>query len=96
MKKILLLLSTVVVFASCNNQHKNLGNGLFAEFETNMGTMIVKLSYDKTPITVANFVALAEGNHPDVDSIHIGRPFYNGVKTFTNLRSVSKTEYNQS
>ncbi len=79
MKKILLLLSTVVVFASCNNQHKDLGDGLFAEFDTNMGTMIVKLSYEKTPITVANFVALAEGNHPDVDSIYLGKPFYNGL-----------------
>ena len=79
MKKILLLLSTVVVFASCNNQHNDLGDGLFAEFDTNMGTMIVKLSYEKTPITVANFVALAEGNHPDVDSIYLGKPFYNGL-----------------
>ena len=79
MKKILLLLSTVVVFASCNKQYNDLGDGLFAEFDTNMGTMVVKLSYEKTPITVANFVALAEGNHPDVDSIHLGKPFYNGL-----------------
>jgi hypothetical protein len=43
MKKILLLLSTVVVFASCNKQYKDLGEGLFAEFDTNMGTMIVKI-----------------------------------------------------
>ena len=81
MKKISLLLSVLIVFtASCNeNNYKELGEGLFAEFDTNMGTMVVKLSYDKTPITVANFVALAEGNHPDVDSIHIGIPFYNGL-----------------
>lgn len=79
MKKILLLLSTVVVFASCNKQYNDLGDGLFAEFDTNMGTMVIKLSYEKTPITVANFVALAEGNHPDVDSIHLGKPFYNGL-----------------
>ena len=79
MKKILLLLSTVMVFASCNKQYNDLGDGLFAEFDTNIGTMVVKLSYEKTPITVANFVALAEGNHPDVDSIHLGKPFYNGL-----------------
>ena len=81
MKKISLLLSVLIVFtASCNeNNYKDLGEGLFAEFDTNMGTMVVKLSYDKTPITVANFIALAEGNHPDVDSIHIGIPFYNGL-----------------
>ena len=27
-------------------------------------TMIAKLFYDKVPVTVANFVALAEGTHP--------------------------------
>jgi len=78
MKKILLLLSIVVVFTSCK-QYKDLGDGLFAEFDTNMGKMVIKLSYNKTPITVANFVALAEGNHPDVDSIYKGLPFYDGL-----------------
>lgn len=83
MKKLILLLSIALVLTtSCNsvaNQYQDLGEGLFAEFNTNMGTMVVKLSYDKTPITVANFVALAEGNHPDVDSIHLGLPFYDGL-----------------
>ena len=83
MKKLILLLSiALVITTSCNsvaNQYQDIGDGLFAEFNTNMGTMVVKLSYDKTPITVANFVALAEGNHPDVDSIHLGLPFYDGL-----------------
>ena len=83
MKKLILLLSIALVLTtSCNsvaNQYQDIGEGLFAEFNTNMGTMVVKLSYDKTPITVANFVALAEGNHPDVDSIHLGLPFYDGL-----------------
>jgi len=83
MKKLILLLSMALVFTTnCNsieNQYQDLGEGLFAEFNTNMGTMVVKLSYDKTPITVANFVALAEGNHPDVNSIYKGLPFYDGL-----------------
>ena len=61
------------------NQYEDLGEGLFAEFNTNLGTIVVKLSYKRTPITVANFVALAEGIHPDVDSIHKGLRFYDGL-----------------
>ena len=61
------------------NQYEDLGEGLFAEFNTNLGTIVVKLSYKRTPITVANFVALVEGVHPDVDSVYKGLPFYDGL-----------------
>ena len=53
---------------SCNNNYEELEEGLYAEFNTNMGTMLIKLTYEKTPVTVANFVALAEGKHPKVDN----------------------------
>ena len=64
---------------SCNDKYPDLGDGLYAEFVTNKGTMVAKLTFEKTPVTVANFVALAEGNHPMVDSIHKGKKFYNGL-----------------
>lgn len=55
-------------------------DGIFAEIETNKGTIVIDLNYKKTPITVANFVSLAEGNNPDVTAGYKGKPFYNGLK----------------
>ncbi len=56
-------------------------DGIFVEFETAKGKIVVQLEYQKTPITVANFVALVEGNHPNVTDEKLkGKPFYNGLK----------------
>ncbi|UOK42337.1 MULTISPECIES: peptidylprolyl isomerase [Flavobacterium] len=55
-------------------------DGLFAAIETNKGTITLKLEYQKTPVTVANFVALAEGNNPIVAEQFKGKPFYDGLK----------------
>jgi peptidyl-prolyl cis-trans isomerase A (cyclophilin A) len=56
------------------------GDGIFATFNTNKGKIVVQLEYVKTPITVANFVALAEGNNTVVADKFKGKPFYNGLK----------------
>ena len=37
-------------------------NGLYAKFITSKGDILLELEYKKTPGTVGNFVALAEGN----------------------------------
>ncbi|MDA0316178.1 MAG: peptidylprolyl isomerase [Bacteroidetes bacterium] len=72
---LIFLLSTL----SCQNKYPELGNGLFAEFATTKDTIIVELFYEKTPLTVANFVGLAEGTHPKLADSLQGIPFYNGT-----------------
>ena len=52
---------------------------LLAHFHTNRGTVTVELFYNHTPMTVGNFVGLAQGtltNH----ATKKGVPFYNGLK----------------
>src|SRR5215471_9554114 len=55
--------------------------GIFADIETSKGKITVQLEYKKTPITVANFISLAEGTNTFVTDPNLkGKPFYNGLK----------------
>jgi len=54
-------------------------DGLYAKFNTSKGEIIVALEYEKTPGTVGNFVALAEGNLENSAKPQ-GTPYYNGLK----------------
>lgn len=58
---------------------KTQADGIYAKFETNRGDIITVLEYQKTPLTVANFVALAEGSMPN-KSKAAGVPYYDGLK----------------
>jgi FKBP-type peptidyl-prolyl cis-trans isomerase len=54
-------------------------DGIYAQFNTTKGNILVKLAYDKTPGTVGNFVGLAEGQLENkVKSM--GKPYYDGLK----------------
>jgi peptidyl-prolyl cis-trans isomerase A (cyclophilin A) len=54
-------------------------DGLYAKFNTSKGDILVALEFKKTPGTVGNFVALAEGNLENSVKPQ-GTPYYNGLK----------------
>ena len=50
--------------------------GLFAVINTSKGDIVLELFYKQAPLTVTNFVGLAEGT---LDAAK-GKPFYDGLK----------------
>lgn len=54
-------------------------DGLYAKFNTKKGSILVSLTFEKTPGTVGNFIALAEGNLENSAKPQ-GNPYYNGLK----------------
>ncbi|WP_191859402.1 peptidylprolyl isomerase [Hanstruepera ponticola] len=54
-------------------------DGLYAKFHTSKGDILVNLEFEKTPGTVGNFVALAEGNLEN-SAKKQGNPYYDGLK----------------
>ncbi|HQV35593.1 MAG TPA: peptidylprolyl isomerase [Flavobacterium sp.] len=83
MKKIvfLFLSLTSLLLVSCGENYDRLGDGIFGVIKTGKGEIIVSLEYNKTPITVANFILLAEGKNKHVTlESKKGAPFYDGLK----------------
>ncbi|MGM5629710.1 peptidylprolyl isomerase [Apibacter raozihei] len=58
--------------------YDSLENGLYANIKTNKGDMLVKFYDKESPVTVANFIGLAEGKIPN-DAKKAGVPFYDGI-----------------
>ncbi|MEQ9262766.1 MAG: peptidylprolyl isomerase [Owenweeksia sp.] len=85
------ILMTALFFAgilsSCNSQNSvsvngekvKLEDGIYANIHTAKGDILLKLHHDKTPLTVANFVGLAEGKIEN-QAKAAGEPFYDGLK----------------
>jgi len=72
--KLLLILFLIV---AC--EKSNLSDGVYANIETSKGTIVVALNYKNTPLTVANFVSLAEGKSDKVTDSLKGKKFYDGL-----------------
>ncbi len=87
MRKILLILTVITTLVSCGvkipksmskEEFKSLEDGLYAKMTTNHGAMTIKLYEEEAPMTVANFVGLAEGTKENKAKAK-GVPFYNGI-----------------
>jgi peptidyl-prolyl cis-trans isomerase A (cyclophilin A) len=75
----IIILLSVIVFSCKPTKYADLDDGLYANMETNKGAILLKLEYEKTPITVANFVSLAEGTNEYVTKSLGGKPYYDGI-----------------
>ena len=53
-------------------------NGIYAKITTTKGVILLRLTYEKTPATVGNFVALAEGKMKNSQK-PLGTPYYDGL-----------------
>lgn len=79
MKKLLFTL-LLLPFAGTLNAQKveEIQDGIYARFITNKGIIVCQLAYQNTPMTVGNFVGLAEGNFKVGDK-SFSQPFFDGL-----------------
>ncbi|PID71558.1 MAG: peptidylprolyl isomerase [Desulfobulbus propionicus] len=84
-KLLIFLLLTMFLFCfgqpvTAQNEDKKMKDGMYAKIQTNKGDILLKLHYDKTPLTVINFAGLAEGSLKlgGFDK-PAGTPFYDGL-----------------
>ena len=81
MKKVyVLVLTMTLALSSCkSSKYADLDDGVYADIQTTKGDIVVKLEFEKTPITVANFVSLAEGTNTFVSDSLKGKKYFDGI-----------------
>lgn len=83
---IVTVLAAVAFIAGCSEPYPDLADGLYAELETSKGNMLIELDYENAPVTVTNFVGLAEGtidsNQPEGEKFYDGLTFHRVVEDF--------------
>lgn len=77
--KISIIVLSFLVISCKPTKYADFGDGLYANMETNKGNILLKLEFEKTPVTVANFVSLAMGKNPYVVGAKKGKKYYNGI-----------------
>lgn len=76
----ILFVLLISVSACKSAKYTDLDDGIYADLQTDKGDILLRLKYEIVPITVANFVSLAEGTNPYVEEQFKGKRFYDGLK----------------
>ncbi len=81
MRKLFLSVSLVIATLSSSvaQNATEIADGIYASFNTTKGTIVCQLEYKLTPMTVANFVGLAEGKNFKVDNVITSKPYFDGL-----------------
>ena len=69
----------LIINFSCNMSQKNNNDTIYASIETSKGIIKTQLFFNLTPVTVANFISLAEGENKEVSDQYKGKKYYNGI-----------------
>ncbi len=76
LKKYFLII--LIINFSCNMSQNN-NDTIYASIETSKGIIKTQLFFNLTPVTVANFISLAEGENKEVSDQYKGKKYYNGI-----------------
>ncbi len=86
LKHMFLVTFSLALLSSCmtksvmiNGEKVELNDGIYAKMVTSKGDILIQLEVENAPMTSANFIALSEGNHPDVKEEYKNKPFYDGL-----------------
>ncbi|MFY9241800.1 MAG: peptidylprolyl isomerase [Polaribacter sp.] len=74
-----ILFFSIFIFSCTAEKYKSLNDGLYAEIQTNRGDILLELYANNVPMTVANFVSLAEGTSTRVTDSLKGKNYFDGL-----------------